>query len=68
MNSNRKLYILPLICGWIALAVGGCAIMLEVAGPNNAITFSILLAIVVLSLLLTAVVVAIAEMTASHQR
>ncbi|WP_219464689.1 hypothetical protein [Nonomuraea rhizosphaerae] len=44
--------------GWLVFLVGGCAIILEIPGPNTAVTFAVLLATVVMSLLVTAVVMA----------
>jgi hypothetical protein len=61
LSSNRNLYILPLVLGWLVLLTGGCAIIFEVPGPNTAVTFAVLLATVVISLLVTAVVMVVAE-------
>lgn len=61
MQRHRSLYLMPLIVGWLALILGGCAVLAEAPGPNNAVTFVVLLSTLVLACLITAVVMVVAE-------
>jgi hypothetical protein len=60
MNQSRRLYLIPLIIGWLVLGMGGYAVVVEGTGLKD-LTYLVLVATVGFAFLITAVVVAIAE-------